>query len=359
MNTQGPDEPNHPLVLELRKVLKDADLLAKLDYIIAENRIYRSKFEKRVPLTEADRHLLVKFGLPARKWLDELTTIVRPETILRWHRRMKQKKWDYSDRVARPGRPRISAETETLVIRMATENEWGLRRIVGELKKVGHRISHGTVANVLRRNGLPQNPRHGGMSWRQFIRAHLDTAWACDFFTEEVWTRAGLVTCYVLFFIHLGTRRVYIANVTTSPNATWTRQQARNFLMHLDDISEPCTHMIHDRDTCLRPMDPVLESAGIKIVRTPLQSPWCNAYAERFVREARETLDSLVVIGERRLLRVVKTIAQHHNHRRPHQGIENRVPVAFPYPQEAIPNRELERSEELGGLLSHYQRQAA
>jgi len=310
-------------------------------------------------LTEADRSILVKFGLPARRWLSELTTIVKPETILRWNRRMKQEKWDYSDRAVRQGRPRISAETEALVIRMATENQWGLRRIVGELKKVGHRVSHGTVANVLRRNGLPQNPRHGGLSWRQFIHAHMNTAWACDFFTEEVWTRAGLATCYVLFFIHLGTRRVHVANVTTRPNAIWARQQARNFLMHLDEIPENGTHMIHDRDTGLLPMDNVFMSADIKIVRTPLQSPWCNAYAERFVREARETLDNLIVIGEGRLLRLMKVIEHHHNRRRPHQGIGNCVPVEFTYPAEAIAANDVECFEELGGLLNHYQRKAA
>ena len=126
MRTKEPADPNHPLVLELRKVLKDEDLLAKLDYVIAENQVYRSKFGKRVPLTEADRSILVKFGLSARRWLNELTTIVKPETILRWNRRMKQEKCDYSDQAVRQGRPRISAETEALVIRMATENQWGL-----------------------------------------------------------------------------------------------------------------------------------------------------------------------------------------------------------------------------------------
>ena len=151
----------------------------------------------------------------------------------------------------------------------------------------------------------------------------MDVTWASDFFTEEVWSLGGLVTCYVLFFIHQGTRRVSIAGCTPHPDSTWVAQQARNFCLLLDDSAEPCRYLIHDRDTCFLPLDAVLQTEDIAIVKTPYRAPKCNAFAERHVREARETLDNMILFGERHLHGVLKKIERHHNTHRPHQGIAN------------------------------------
>jgi len=198
---------------------------------------------------------------------------------------MKMEKWSYDNTPAKRGRPRKGKDTEEIIIRLATENTWGYRRIQGEMKKLGHLVSPSYVRDILKKNGIPPSPKRRGMSWKQFIEAHMDVTWAADFFTEEVWTPAALVSCYVLFFIHLGTRRVHIAECAANPGYAWVAQQARNFSMLLDDHAFACRYIIHDRDTCFLAMDRVLDGEGINILKTPARTPMCNAFAERFVRE--------------------------------------------------------------------------
>src|SRR2546425_8433440 len=129
--------------------------------------------------------------------------------------------------------PPIDAELEALVVRMARENRsWGYDRIVGALANLGYTISDQTVGNILKRHGVPPAPeRKTTTTWKAFIRTHMDVLVATDFFTAEVWTLGGLVTYYVLFFMHLGSREVHVAGVTPYPNQTCMRQVARNLTM--------------------------------------------------------------------------------------------------------------------------------
>lgn len=178
--------------------------------------------------------------------------------------------------------------------------------------------------------------------------------WATDFFTEEVWTLGGLVTFYILFFIHLGTRRVWVAGCTPQPHAAWVAQHARNFSMVLEDWKLPCRYLVHDGDASFAALDGILKSDTLSICKTPPHSPLCNAHAERHVREVRETLDNLILLGEAHLRRSLIAIERHHNAARPHQGIGNLIPLAFDYPVEPALPAEVERHEVLGGLLNHY-----
>jgi len=192
------------------------------------------------------------------------------------------------------------------------------------------------------------------MSWKQFIQAHMDTTWASDFFTEEVWTWGGLVTFYVFFLIHLGRRRVYMAGCTPNPDSVWMAQQARNFCMRLDESPQKCRHVIHDGAGSFLAFDRILETEEIEGVKTPPRAPKCNAFAERFVREARETLNNLIVMGYRHLHHTLKSIEHHHNHQRPHQGIENRILLVYDYPGEPAPPDTIQCESSVGGLLNHY-----
>jgi len=220
---------DNPLIAETET---SADFAAMLDFILVENRILRKNIGKRVPLTDDDRRMLVKYGIPVKPWLDQICTIMKPESLLRLNRRLKQKKWDYSHVAQkRPGRPKTDETIELLVVQMAEKNQkWGYDRIAGELLKLGYKISDQTVGNILKKHGIPKAPDRKGLTWKQFILSHMSTMWACDFFTEEVWTHLGLTTYYVLFFIHLGTRRIYIVNATQHPHTAWVKQQARNRL---------------------------------------------------------------------------------------------------------------------------------
>jgi putative transposase len=349
----------NPLLAKIQRLFS-RDLALENDYLRQENSILRRKLGSRVALTEADRRILVQYGLRIRDRLGEVISIAKPETLLAWHRRQKQKKWTFGNQASAPGRPRKSADTEALIVRLADENgQWGYRRICGELKKLGHHASPSYVRDVLRRHGLPPAPNRKGPSWKQFLQAHLDVTWAADFFAEEVWTSGGLVTFYVLFFLNLGTRRLWIAGGTPHPQSAWMAQQGRNFSMVVEDWNLPCRYLVHDRDTSFAALDGLLKSDQLRVLKTPPHAPLCNAYAERHVRESRETLDQLILLGESHLHRALLLIQDHHNAQRPHQGLGNVIPLGFDYPAKPTSPLEVQCHQILGGLLNHYSIQQA
>jgi putative transposase len=202
----------------------DEQLLLRNEYLVTENRIMRRQIKGRVQLTDADRTTLAEIGKQLGKQaLEEVTNIVKPDTILGWYRQLVAHKFDGSERRKSLGRPRIEKELEDLVVQIAKENRsWGYDRIAGALDHLGYEVSDQTVGNILKRRGLlPAPDRKKTTTWKEFIRSHLDVLVATDFFTTEVWTLGGLVTFYVLFFIELGSRRVHMAGVTLHPHAQW------------------------------------------------------------------------------------------------------------------------------------------
>ena len=245
--------------------------------------------------------------------------------------------------------------------KMATENpRWGYDRIVGELKKNGIRLSASSVANILEAHGIhPARMRHhDGMSWSDFIRTHADL-WATDFFTAHVWTSCGLVAYYVLFFMHVRTRRIVIADATPHPDTEWVAQQARN-VTGFDGALQSATHLVHDRDGKYpKAFNMILQSAGIKPVRLPPHSPNLNAFAERFVHTVKkECLEQLVLVEEHSIFKALHEFEAHYMTERPHQGIGNRL-VEPKAPGAYIPSQqdrllEWECRQRLGGLLKSY-----
>ena len=199
----------------------DHELLLRNEYLAAENRILRGQLKRRLKLSDAERAKLGEIGRRlGRKALGEVANAALPDTILAWHRRLVARKFDGSRERRTPGRPRINREVEELIVRMAEENRsWGYDRIVGALANLGHEVSDQTVGNVLQRHGLlPAPERKHTTTWAAFIRAHLAVLAGTDFFTVEVLTLRGLVTYYVLFFIHLESRKVDIAGITVHPD---------------------------------------------------------------------------------------------------------------------------------------------
>jgi putative transposase len=212
----------------------DQELLLRHEYLVTENRILRHQLKGRLRLSDGERKALAEIGQKlGKKALEAVATIVTPDTILAWHRKLVAQKFDGSTQRKAPGRPTIDQELEALIVRMAQENRsWGYDRIVGALANLGLTVSDQTVGNVLKRHGMAPAPeRKTTTTWKEFIRTHLDILVATDFFTAEVWTLGGLVTYYVLFFIHLGSRQVHVAGVTPHPNAAWMVQVARNITM--------------------------------------------------------------------------------------------------------------------------------
>jgi transposase len=175
----------------------DRELLARNEYLAAENRIIKAQLKGRLKLSDAERGVLGEIGYRlGRKALADVATVVRPETILGWYRKFAASKLDGSKVHRGPGRPRIKREVEQLIIRMARETQdWGYDRIAGAQANLGHKVSDQTVGNVLRCHGLPPAPeRKRTTTWAEFIRTRLALLAGTDFFTAEVLTLRGLVT---------------------------------------------------------------------------------------------------------------------------------------------------------------------
>ena len=172
-----------------------------IHYLKTENRVLREKLgNKRILLTDDQRRrLAVKGKILGRRRLTEVGSLFTPDTILRWHRELIARKWDYSERRKATGRPAISLEVADLAVKFANENpSWGYDRIAGALANLGHCISDSSVGNVLRANGIEPAPDRPGTSWKTFLNAHWKTLAATDFTNVGVWTSRGLVTISLL-----------------------------------------------------------------------------------------------------------------------------------------------------------------
>jgi putative transposase len=341
----------------------DQEILLRNEYLVTENRLLRMQIKGRIRLNDGERKTLAEIGQKlGKKALEDVAHIVKPDTILAWHRKLIAQKFDGSQQRKTPGRPPIDPELEALVVRMAQENRsWGYDRIVGALANLGYTVSDQTVGNILKRHGIAPAPeRKTTTTWKEFIRTHMDVLVATDFFTAEVWTTAGLVTYYVLFFIHLASRKVYVAGMTPHPDERWMVQIARNLTMAEWGFLETGQYLIHDRDSKYCPaFQRLIDEAGITRVPLPPRSPNLNAYAERWVRSVKEEcLSRLILFGEAALYHVLREYMAHYHHERNHQGKGNMllVPAISHAPERAGPVRCRER---LGGLLKYYECEAA
>jgi putative transposase len=341
----------------------DQEVLRRNAYLVTENRILRQQITGRVRLSDGERTTLAEIGKKLGKQaLAEVASIVTPETILAWHRKLVAQKCDGSQQRKALGRPKIDAEIEALVVRLAQENRtWGYDRIAGALKHLGYTISDQTVGNILKRHGIhPAPERQQTTTWKAFIRTHMEVLVATDFFTAEVWTTAGLMTYYVLFFLHLASRKVHVAGITLHPDEPWMMQIARHMTMAEWGFLSPGRYLIHDRDGKYCPaFQQRIDAAGVTRVLLPPRSPNLNAYAERWVRSVKdEVLSQLILFGERSLRHAIQQYETHDHHERPHQGKGNVVlmPLAAPCQGRARP---IQCRERLGGLLNYYYREAA
>jgi putative transposase len=311
----------------------------------------------RPRLEPADRALLAALSrvLPRARWS---CFFVKPETLLRWHRRLVAGAWTYPHR--RRGRPPVDDDVQQLIVRLASDNpRWGYQRIQGELRHLGVRVSATAIRTTLRRHGLDPAPRRTTTTWRAFLAQQAAGILACDFFTvDTVWLRR----LYVLFFIELDTRRVHLAGVTANPDGAWVTQQARNLLLALDERGRRVRFLLRDRDAKFsRTFDDVFGSQGVEVLRTPVQAPNANAHAERWVRTVRaECLDWLLVAGRRHLDQILRIYVAHYNQHRAHRalGLEPPDPAAeITTLAEDRPNR-VHRRDLLGGLVHEYRRAA-
>lgn len=336
-------------------------LLLQCEYLAAENRILRSHLSGRLRLSDPERSTLAELGKRlGRKHLAEVACVAKPDTILAWYRRLIARNFDGSKHRSYPGRPRVDPPVEALIIRMAQENSgWGYDRIAGALANLGHRVSDQTIGNILKRHGIAPAPKRSqNTTWKAFISAHMAVLAGTDFFTVEVLTWRGIATYYVLFFLHLETRRVTLAGITRHPTEAWVTQMARNAMDDTSGVVRRCRYVLHDRDAkfCVA-FDDVLASEGIRCLRLPPRSPNLNAFAERWVRSVKEEcLSKLILFGERSLQRALTEFIAHYHSERNHQGKGNEL--LFPAPVTKTRHRSVRCRDRLGGLLRYYCRAA-
>jgi putative transposase len=328
------------------------------DIEIAVLRHQLSVLRRQVPrprYTPSDRALLASLArlLPRHRWSVFLVT---PATLMRWHRHLVARHWTYPH----PSKKRRGLDPEVVdtVLRLARENpRWGYLRIKAECAKLGLVISATSVRTILRRHHLGPAPRRSGPTWTEFLRAQAPAVVACDFFTVDT---IGLRRLYVLFFIELERRRVWLAGVTAHPTGDWVTQTARNLSATLADDHKHIKFLIRDRDTkFVASFDQVLAAPDGRVIRTPIRAPRANAYAERWIRSVRtECLDWLLIRNRPHLETVLAVFVEHYNQARPHLGINLEIPNRAPTPSEPGGLDRIERIDRLGGLIHEYRHAA-
>jgi putative transposase len=343
-----------PLLLLLASST-DSDLAKQVEYLKAENGILRKRIDKRLYLTTAEKRLLVKLGLAIGKGIGALLTVVAYPTFRRWVGLYEPAAAGTKPKGARGkgGRPRTPDETRELVLRLARENDWGYTRILGELRKLSTtKISRSTVVNILRENDSTKG------TWADFLKSHAQSLWQCDFFSKNIVTAAGIRQCFVLAFIHVQTRRVWLSPWTFKPDAPWMTEQAEGFLVHAKTQGLAAGVVLRDRDSkYTTAFDGALEAGGVTVTRVGYRSPNQNAYVERFVQAIeRECLDRFIVFGREHLDHVCREYVEYYHIERPHQGMGNR-PLTGSAAMSTV--GEVLCGERLGGVLRHYHRAVA
>jgi transposase InsO family protein len=228
--------------------------------------------------------------------------IVKPETVIAWHRRAFRAFWTWKSR-RRIGRPSVSPDVRALIRTMSQANpRWGAPRIHGELLKLGIEVSQTTVATyIVRRRNPPSQ------TWRTFLANHVGQIVAADFFVVP--TAMGRLLFVLVLLAHERRRIVHVA-VTDHPTATWTGQRLRDAF----PFDQAPRYVVHDRDHAFDAWVDTAKAMGVEEVLTAPRSPWQNAYCKRFIGSARrECLDHVIVFGATGLRRVMKMYCAYYN----------------------------------------------
>jgi putative transposase len=299
----------------------------------------------RPPLRPLDRLFWVALQDMWARWRDVLV-IVKPETVIAWHRAGFRLYWRWRSRPRR-GRPRITEEIRVLIRRLAQENpDWGAPKIHGELQKLGFVVSERTVARYLRRVARRGDP---GKRWLAFLRNHREAIAALDLFTVPTATFRVL---YCLFVIEHGRRRILHFNVTRHPTAEWVVQQLREAFPEVT----PYRYVILDRDAIFN-ADVIgfLKATGLQPKRTSRQAPWQNGTAERWIGSCRrEILDHVIALNEQHLRRVIGDYVRYHQQDRIHDSLDKDTPNRRPVESKPAADATVISLPRLGGLHHRY-----
>ena len=347
------------------------ELARHIRYLKTENEALRAKLGHVVHVTPQERNRLIRHAAKLGGALDQLCTIVHPDTLRRWIRESRDKR---KLAKSKGGQRRTADQIRRLILKLARENDWGYTRILGELKKLGiTSVSRNTVKNILKENGLDPGPKRGQGTWDEFLKLHAATLWQCDYFSKKVLTIKGFRDAFVLVFLHVGTRRAFVTSASFNPNREWAEQQAKAFIAHVQQTGIATELVMRDRDGKFTPpFDEALKTAGLAIRKSSPRSPNTQAFVERFIQTLQhECLDHFIPIGLKHIDHLVAETVAHYHDERPHQSLDNgllaplpkaksrRKAKAKPPDGSNIRLSEVRCKQRLGGLLKHYYRQAA
>jgi len=326
---------------------RDKSELVWENALLRQPLIVMKRSVKQPKMTNTDRRILVVLASRLRAWQSALL-LVKPNTLLQWHQRLFKRVWRHKSAIP-VGRPRLSEETIALIKRMALDNPlWGAERIRGELLKLDLHVCKRTIQKYIRQ---VRTNRPTSQTWTTFVHNHAADVWACDFLPVF---NLFFKQYFVFFMIELASRRVIHFGVTDSPTDTWVAQQLRE----ATPFEQKPKYLVRDNDSKFgQQFARVAAETGIKILKTPIAAPNTNALCERFLESVRhECLDHLLVLSQRHLYRMVKAYVLYFNQQRPHQGIDQSIPI----PSETVPTnsnqgKSIQASPILGGLHTVYQ----
>lgn len=331
----------------LMRLLK-TDLERQYFLVLRENQILRRRTGKRILFHAFDRHFLIAVASYSRKLLNRIS-IVQPETVVAWHRKFVLKHWHASEK---SGRPPVSEDVVQLVLEMKKANRrWGMQRIHGELKKLKIDVSKRTIGRILKNHGFTPFGNKG-IGWFNFLRSQKSRIYASDFFEVPTLLFDQL---HVLFVIDVKTQEIVHWAVAKKPNSEWMRNQVTALFSWASKLPD---YFICDNDDkyCLWMKDFLLQSYGIKLLRTPIFRPWFNCYAERMVRTFRnELINHVLIYNEKDLNRLMREYVRHYNERRVHSSLDFNAPKTD-YSRRRRPAdiSSIKKQSLLGGLITEF-----
>jgi transposase InsO family protein len=334
------------LLALVRALTRDRARLALENLVLRQQLAVLRRSVKRARLDDSDRLFWVLIHRFFRQWKENLV-VVKPETVIRWHRQGFRYYWRWKSR-SKGGRPPISPEVIALIRRMSAENVlWGAPRVRSELALLGHEVAQSTVAKYMVK---PQD-RAPSQTWRTFLANHMGVSAACDFFTVPTLTFKLL---YVFVVLSHDRRRLLHVNVTRHPTAEWTAQQLTEAFP--GDRAVP-RYLHRDQDDIYGDLvQRRVAALGIEEVVNAKQSPWQNPFAERVIGSIRrDCLHHIVPLGERHLREVLRRYVEYYNRSRCHLSLEGNAPEPREVEAGSAPVRAIAH---LGGLHHRYTRAA-
>ena len=304
---------------------------------------------KRIKFTKSDK-IFFSSIYNITKNLSYIFTLVKPDTVLKWYKKLIKNYWTFSKNSNKAGRPETDKEIKKLILEMKNKNIlWGAKKIQGELKKLGINLDTKTIRKILK-TFRDKGKIKKSLTWSKFLKTHINSIYAMDFFTIDTIFN---VRYYVFFIIHHKTREIIQTAITRNPTMLFVKQQMIEFEERVVSKAKEKIYLIHDRASMF-----LIDYSwyGIEGIKTSIKAPNMNAIAERFVRSIRqECFDWFIIFSKKQIKNILNEYINYYNSQRPHQGIRQGIPKGY----EIKDRGKIISHPAVFGLHNYYEREAA